>query len=95
MMTSTTIPMERVDLREQVDLALEYLSKLLQEHAATGSGSHASNDLDRLQALARFLGQVTAGWPNVPAGALPAEGAGFGSTVTVTDIEGRGREPTP
>jgi transcription elongation GreA/GreB family factor len=84
---STAIPERTQDLRERVEEALERLSRLLLEHAGA-PGSAAGAEVERLRELARFLGQVVAGWPNVPAEALPAEGAGFGSTVTVLDERG-------
>ena len=85
---SIAIPERTVDLREQVEAALERLSRLLFQHAGA-SESTAAGELDRLQQLARFLGQVAAGWPNVPAEALRDDGAaGFGSTVTVVEKSG-------
>lgn len=68
-------------LREQVEEALERISRLVVRPARGSGNGHASE----LQDVVRFLGQVTAGWTNLPPEALPAQGAGFGSRVRVED----------
>src|SRR5690606_7072305 len=50
-------------------------------------------ETERLKQAVSFLGQVAAGWSQVPEVAIPEEGAGFGSTVVVQDVEG-GQEET-
>jgi transcription elongation GreA/GreB family factor len=85
-------------LRDEVDEALERLSQLLVRHGRntlkaaaddTGAGPQA---LARIQETVRFLGQVASGWQNLPDEALPGDGAGFGSTVVVDDLDLGGRE---
>lgn len=85
-----------VPLRQQVEEALERLSRLLAVHSSRDLA--ASSDLldpgeaARARHTVRFLGQLVAGWAQLPPGALPSEGAGFGSTVLVEDLENGGRE---
>lgn len=84
------------DLREAVDETLERLSQLLLTHPSrNGLGATSRNGPagpDGIQDTVKFLGQVVAAWPDVPAGALPPAGAGFGSTVDVEDIDQKERE---
>ncbi|HLU25522.1 MAG TPA: GreA/GreB family elongation factor [Longimicrobiales bacterium] len=84
-------------LREEVGEALERLSRMLLERTAgrgvDGAGRTDDPETERLKQAVSFLGQVAAGWSQVPEVAIPAEGAGFGSTVVVQDVEG-GQEET-
>jgi transcription elongation GreA/GreB family factor len=85
-------------LRDEVDEALDRLSQLLVRQGrntpkATGDETCAGPDrLARIQETVRFLGQVASGWHTLPDEALPADGAGFGSTVVVEDVDLGGRE---
>jgi transcription elongation GreA/GreB family factor len=84
-------------LREQVAEKLERLSRLLMWHARQPAATEAAPAIDqaeiaRAQQMVRFLGQIAAGWPHLPSDALPAKGAGFGSTVVVEDVERAGAE---
>jgi transcription elongation GreA/GreB family factor len=85
-----------VPLRQRVEEVLERLSRLLAEHSS--QDLTASSDLldpgeaAEARRTVRFLGQLVAGWAQLPPGALPPEGAGFGSTVMVQDLENGGRE---
>lgn len=82
-----------VTLREQVEEALERLSRLLMAHAVVSGGSEQEEaDVAQTRETARFLGQVTAGWAQLPEEALPEGAAGFGSTVTVEDADHGTRE---
>ena len=79
------------DLRERVADALERLSQTLVAHTATdmmrvGPVSTASA-MTHVQEAVRFLGQVIAAWDDVPEDAFRASGAGFGSVVTVEDLD--------
>lgn len=91
MATAVTERHGRVPLREQVEQVLERLSRRLVTHAPAAAdsrnGGPASAELLAMQRNVRFLGQLTAAWASLPAEALPAVGAGFGSTVDVEDVE--------
>lgn len=80
-----------IPLREQVEEALERLSRLLVAHvgeeAEMRNTRPSSAELLAVQRTVRFLGQLTAAWSSLPADALPATGAGFGSTVVVEDTD--------
>ena len=79
---------ETMTLREQVEEALERLSRLLMAHAVvTGGSEQEEEEMARKQETARFLGQVTAAWAQLPDEALPETGVGFGSTVLVEDAD--------
>lgn len=81
-------------LREEVGDALERLSRMLLQRAPVrggedgGAGRADDAETDRIKRAVSFLGQVAAGWSQVPEVALPDEGAGFGSTVVVQDVDG-------
>lgn len=83
-------------LQEGVAEALERLSQLLVAHATRNVMTAEPNltiaSITATQEAVRFLGQVTAAWPEVPDGALPPRGAGFGSTVVVEDLDEGVRE---
>lgn len=80
------------DLKEQVEDALERLSQLLPAHTrqkprAQGAAVRDSVEIERVRRTIRFLRQVRAAWVDLPENALPLEGAGFGSTVVVEDLD--------
>jgi len=80
-----------VPLREKVEEALERLSRLLLASAAA-AGVETAPRLDtkrqkHAEQLARFLGQVTAGWADLGVADVPESAAGFGSTVIVEDVD--------
>lgn len=83
-------------LREEVAEALERLSQLLVVHAShdvmTAEPGPAAPAVVAAQEAVRFFGQVAAAWGDVPEGALPATGAGFGSAVIVEDLDEGVRE---
>jgi hypothetical protein len=84
-----------VALRDEVADVLERLSQQVAAQAswvARSSGIDPSPRTPDIQEAVRFLGQVVAAWPDVPADALPARGAGFGSTVLVEDLDRGVRE---
>lgn len=80
-------------------LVSEELERLLTAHMAEGPGSlisrerssardvHGAELRRRVQERVRFLGQIAAGLAGMGADALPAEGAGFGSSVVVEDLD--------
>jgi transcription elongation GreA/GreB family factor len=76
-----------VDLRERVADALERLSQALVTQAAGVMRAGPSPTTSRLQETVRFLGQVMAAWDDVPGDAFRTSGAGFGSVVTVEDLD--------
>ncbi|MGH7465862.1 MAG: GreA/GreB family elongation factor, partial [Longimicrobiales bacterium] len=83
-------------LHDEVAEALERLSQLLVSHTsrdvmAVEPGPEEPT-LAAAQEAVRFLGQVAAAWADVPDGALPATGAGFGSAVVVEDLDEGVRE---
>lgn len=83
-------------LHEDVRETLERLSHLLVAHAsrdvmAVESGP-AAPIIMAAQEDVRFFGQVAAAWADVPDGALPPNGAGFGSSVVVEDLDQSVRE---
>jgi transcription elongation GreA/GreB family factor len=85
-------------LREQVADALERLSRVLLEYSRETlpierrSETLLPTEIARIQDTVRFLGQVVAGWGELPEQAIPEEGAGFGSVVVVEDIDRAVRE---
>lgn len=85
-----------ISLHDEVSEALERLSQLLVAHAsrdamAVESGP-AGPTIVAAQEDVRFFGQVAAAWADVPDGALPPHGAGFGSDVVVEDLDQGVRE---
>jgi hypothetical protein len=83
-------------LHEEVTEALERFSQLLVAHTsrdvmAAEPGSAAPAIMAAQEAV-RFFGQVAAAWADVPDGALPSTGAGFGSAVVVEDLDHGVRE---
>lgn len=85
------------DLKEKVEEALERLSQLLVSHSRQQLGLNpetdiASSEADSIGRLTRFLGQVRAAWVDLPENAFPEEGAGFGSSVLVEDLDQGVRE---
>lgn len=88
-----------VPLRERVEEALDRLSRLLVEHAGreltkdvNGRSASPLADAERAQRTVRFLGQVAAAWSHLPEAVGDGEGAGFGSTVLVEDLDRGVRE---
>ena len=83
-------------LHEEVAEALERLSQLLVTHASrdvmTAEPRPAAPTIEAAQEAVRFFGQVAAAWADVPDGALPPTGAGFGSAVVVEDVDQGVRE---
>jgi hypothetical protein len=85
-------------LREQVADALERLSRVLLEYSRERlpledrSEALLPTEIVRVQDTVRFLGQVVAGWGELPEEAIPEEGAGFGSVVVVEDVDRAVRE---
>lgn len=83
-------------LQQGVAEALERLSQLLVAHATrdvmAAEPDQIVPSITAAQEAVRFLGQVTAAWADVPDGALPPRGAGFGSTVVVEDLDEGVRE---
>lgn len=75
-------------LREQVEDALERLSRMLVHSLDPQTETARVDDgLGQVRETVRFLGQVTSEWASVPPEALPAEGAAFGSEVLVEDLD--------
>ena len=78
-------------LHEEVAEALERLSQLLVTHTSRdvmmAEPGPAAPTIEAAQEAVRFLGQVAAAWADVPDGALPPTGAGFGSAVVVEDVD--------
>lgn len=78
-------------LHEEVTKALERLSQLLVTHTSrnvmTAEPDPAAPTIRAAQEAVRFFGQVAAAWADVPDGALPPTGAGFGSAVVVEDVD--------
>ena len=91
---ATTLP----SLREEVSETLERLSRLLVQRvpdplSADESAHRLYSETTRIQDEVRFLGQVASGWSHVPEIELhDDEGAGFGSTVEVKEVNGGERE---
>jgi hypothetical protein len=85
-------------LREQVADALERLSRVLLEYSRETlplegrSEALLPTEIVRAQDTVRFLGQVVAGWGELPEEAIPEAGAGFGSVVVVEDVDRAVRE---
>lgn len=81
-------------LREQVEAALERVSRILVQHAGHDivADEHDHDpvldqaEVARAMDAAHFLGRIAAGWAALPEEA-PFDGAGFGSTVVVTDMD--------
>lgn len=84
--------MERNALRSRVEVAVENLSRLQLRDADVldSEGTHVR--AGPAQQWVRFFGQVLAAWPNVPDEAFPDDGAGFGATVHVEDVDTGARE---
>jgi transcription elongation GreA/GreB family factor len=83
---------DHAHLKEQVEQALERLSQLLLAHtrenlAGGGGAGEDTAEIERIGRMTRFLGQVRAAWLDLPENALPLEGAGFGSSVLVEDLD--------
>jgi len=67
-------------------LSVTLMARVAERMVARDDGT--PDDLDaKLQARIRLLGQLAAGLAIAPAELLPEEGAGYGSTVTVEDLE--------
>jgi hypothetical protein len=85
-------------LREQVEEALERLSRVLLEYSretlplAARSETLLPAEILRIQESVRFLGQVVAGWGELTEQAIPTEGAGYGSVIVVEDVDRAVRE---
>ena len=80
-------------LRAQLEQALERLSRTIVRHPPrmAEGGEAELSEVAHAQRLARFLGQVAAGWTEAPEEALTSAGAGLGSTVLVEDRDGGDR----
>lgn len=76
-------------LHAEVAEALERLSQHLVAHTSCGMMSAEPSPAVPASAQedVRFFGQVAASWADVPDGALPHTGAGFGSAVVVEDLD--------
>ena len=84
-------------LRTQIETALETLSRTLVRDgdapvASDAARSRSNGHRLQTQSWVRFFGQVLAGWPHVPPEAFPDEGAGFGASVSVEDVDTGSRE---
>jgi hypothetical protein len=83
-------------LRDEVAAALERFSQFLLAHSSRammmGEPAAVSPGIRDIQESVKFLGQVIAAWTDVPDDALPAKGAGFGSTIVVEDLDQGVRE---
>ncbi len=79
------------ELRARIDEALNQVGAQLIGRVSDRQGvdpaRHADPTTRGLQARVALLGQLAAGLAIVDADALPAEGAGFGSRVTVVNVE--------
>ena len=82
-----------LELKTRIGDRLNRLSVTLMARVAERLVSHpdpANDDLDaKLQARISFLGHLAAGLAIAPEELLPASGAGYGSTVTVEDLQTR------
>ena len=82
-------------LHEEVAEALERLTRILgntSRDVMTAEPGPAAPTIMAAQEAVRFFRQVAAAWADVPDGALPAAGAGFGSAVIVEDLDQGVRE---
>lgn len=84
------------DLRAEVADKLERLSQILVANssrtATMAESVPATPAIEEIQKTIRFFGQVVAAWADLPPEALPPQGAGFGSTVVVEDLDQGVRE---
>jgi transcription elongation GreA/GreB family factor len=82
-------------LHDELAEALERLSQFLVTQTSRdmmGAAPEYAPDNTAAEEAVRFLGQVAAAWADVPDGALPPTGAGFGSAVIVEDVDHGVRE---